>query len=146
MFEFFPIMFAVGRVTFNRFWVTVTDFLVVFSVYLSVMGVIYWTVCILFALTLTIYYLRVGYTRYFKLVEINELLKANVFYENGFITASLTFKETQPYVEHDSFTIPLNVKAAYGGFYHRYVLYIYMSLCNSLVLYARKINIGKNKK
>ncbi|EOC0011577.1 hypothetical protein ACI0X9_003261 [Cronobacter turicensis] len=139
MVRFFPVMFASGRVSFNRFIVTATDLLVVYALYLSFEGEIHALVGIIFAATLVAFYIRVGFLRYFKPVKVHELLKVNVFYDNGYINVFLIVKSRKPDDPLEQFTIPLKVKTAFGGVYHRYVLYVYMSLSNSLVMYARKL-------
>lgn len=144
MLRFFPIMFASGRVAHNRMLVTIMDFLALYALYLSYVGVMHWSVGVCFSILLAAFYIRSSYTLYFRLVEIHSLIKTNIIFDEGFIFVALLIKPET--VESEPMVIPVPVKVPVGEFYQRYVLYVYMSLCSALTRYARKLKIQENAK
>ncbi|MBQ0600852.1 hypothetical protein J7S78_13725 [Klebsiella oxytoca] len=144
MLRFLPIMFASGRVAHNRMLVTLMDFLVLYALYLSYIGVIHWSVGLCFSIILAAFYIWSSYTRYFRFVEKHNLIKTNIEYDAGFICVALTI---QPEVGgNEPVEIIVPVKVPMGEFYQRYVLYVYISLCSALTHYARKLKIQENAK
>ncbi|WP_171879733.1 hypothetical protein [Klebsiella quasipneumoniae] len=144
MLRFFPIMFASGRVAHNRMMVTIMDFLALYTLYLSYVGIMRWYVGVSFSILLTAYYIRSSYTLYFRLVEINSLIKTNIAFDAGFTSVFLLVKPKA--IDSEPMEIPVPVKMPVGAFYQRYVLYVYMSLCSALTHYARKLKEQENAK
>lgn len=144
MLRFLPIMFASGRVAHNRMIVTLMDFLVLYALYLSYVGVIHWSVGLCFSIILAAFYIWSSYTRYFRLIEMHNLIKTNIEYDAGFICVALIIQPEACCKEPLEITVP--VKVPMGEFYQRYVLYVYMSLCNALTRYARKLKTQENTK
>ncbi|MDE1497119.1 hypothetical protein KKJ25_19840 [Xenorhabdus bovienii] len=144
MLRFLPIMFASGRVSYNRMLVTIMDFLIIYSLYLSFTGVMHWSVGIFFSIILAAFYIRVSYTRHFRLVQNHKLIQTSIAFDGGFTSVSLLVKPET--AGHEPVEISVPVKVAMGAFYQRYVLYIYMSLCSALTRYARILKTQEDAK
>lgn len=144
MLRFLSIMFTSGRVAHNRLLVTIMDIFVLYAVYLSYVGIMHWYAVISFSIILSAFYIRSSYTRYFLLVKRHNLIKANIIFEAGFISITLFVQPEVTGSEPVEITVP--VKVPMGEFYQRYVLYVYMSLCNALTIYARKLKKKENTK
>lgn len=137
MLRFLPIMFASGRVAHNRFLVTTMDLLALYALYLSFSGYMHWSAGVILSIILAVFYIRSCYTRYFRLVERHNLIKTNIAFDDGFISVFLLVHDDVHGREPVEISVP--VKVAMGVFYQRYVLYVYMSLCNALTIYARQL-------
>ncbi|MDX7495597.1 hypothetical protein, partial [Providencia stuartii] len=82
-----------------------------------------------------VFYTCIGYFRYFAIIKKHPLIKANFQLDDGIIKVTLTVKLNTD--SSESFFIEALVKQVTGKSYHSYALFIGMSLCNSLILYAR---------
>lgn len=135
MLRFLPIMFASGRVSFNRILVTLVDFLVIYTFLLAYDGVLHWSIGVFFMYLTVVFYTCIGYFRYFAIIKKHPLIKANFQLDDGIIKVTLTVKLNTD--SSESFFIEALVKQVTGKSYPSYALFIGMSLCNSLILYAR---------
>jgi len=137
MIRFLPIMFASGRVSFNRLLVTIIDCLIIYSFFLAYDGVIDWLAGFFLLFAMSVFYVCVSYVRYFSLIKQYPLIKAHIEHDDGFIFITLTVK--LPFADSKPFDIELPTKSVTGKAYRPYVLFISMSLCRALTLYARKL-------
>jgi hypothetical protein len=137
MLSFFPIMFASGRVSFNRLLVTLIDCIIIYSFFLTYDGLWHWSVGVVMSCVMVVFYVCVGYVRYFSLIKKHSLIKAHIAHDDGFIFITLTVKS--PGAVGDPVEMELPAKKVTGKAYRPYVLFIYMSLCRALTLYARRL-------
>ncbi len=137
MLRFLPIMFASGRVSLNRILVTLVDFLIIYSFFLAYDGVLHWSVEVLFALVTVVFYTCIGYARYFAILKKHPLIKAHIDVDDGLVIVTQTVKSGAD--GDDSFIIEALSKQFNGNAHRSYALFICMSLCNSLMLYARRL-------
>lgn len=140
MLRFLPVMFASGRVAYNRMLVTFVDALTIYSLYLSVVGEVNIFLALLFLSLMISFYMATSYTRYFSLVKKYDLIKSSISFDNGFISMNILVND--PVAGGNGSVITVPVKVPKGVVYQRYVLYVYMSLCNALTIYARKLKTG----
>lgn len=133
-------MFLSGRVLYNRAAVTLLDMTSLVFLSLAYKHGSYWEILCVFPLALGTFYISKSYIIFFRPVKAGRLLKTKISYDEGHFSASLIFRSRNQSLTDESETVPLPVKNAYGIAYQRYVLFIYMSLLNSLSLYGRTLN------
>lgn len=142
MIKYFPVMFAAGRVSRNRALVTATDTFQIYVIWLAATGQLPVLASVAMVVSISSFYLYWGYHMYFRLINQFRVVKTRISYKSGIINAALVVYSNDEC--NETYEHPLYVKKARGVTYHRYVLFIYMSLCNSLMQYAREKQTDKS--